>query len=148
MKRRTLLKGIAAGTLVGVSGTRLAYAAPRTIKIGLVLPQTGPLAAFCEHIPFVLDSLNKINGGSAKVNGTEHPYEIVVRDTQSNPNRAAEVTQGLILNEKVDLIATFATPETVNPVSDQCELNGVPCISNDAPLEPYFFGRHGDPKTG
>jgi branched-chain amino acid transport system substrate-binding protein len=48
----------------------------------------------------------------------------------------------------VDIVSTFATPETVNPVSDQCELNGMPCISNDAPLEPYFFGRHGDPKKG
>jgi len=58
------------------------------------------------------------------------------------------VASELILKDKVDIMCTFATPETVNPVSDQCELNGVPCISNDAPLEPWFFGRHGDPKKG
>ena len=28
------------------------------------------------------------------------------------------------------------TPETTNPVSDQCEANGVPCISTVAPWQP------------
>jgi branched-chain amino acid transport system substrate-binding protein len=71
-----------------------------------------------------------------------------LRDSQSNPNRASEVAKNLILREKVDLMTCFATPETVNPVADQCELSGIPCLSNDAPLEPYFFGRGGDPKKG
>ncbi len=77
-----------------------------------------------------------------------HPLEFIVKDSQSNPNRAAEVAQDLILNDKVHLVTAFATPETVNPVADQCELNGTPCVSNDDPLESYFFGRHGDPKKG
>ncbi len=34
-----------------------------------------------------------------------------------------------------------STPETTNPVADQCEANGVPCISTVAPWQPYFFGR-------
>ena len=71
-----------------------------------------------------------------------------MRDSQSNPNRAAEVAKALILQDKVDIVLAFATPETVNPVADRCELAGVPCLSNDAPLEPYFFGRQGDPKKG
>ena len=71
-----------------------------------------------------------------------------MRDSQSNPNRAAEVAKGLILQDKVDIVTAFATPETVNPVADQCEVAGVPCLSNDCPLEPYFFGRSGDPKKG
>ena len=29
------------------------------------------------------------------------------------------------------------------PVSDQCEANGVPCISTVAPWQPWFFGRGG-----
>jgi branched-chain amino acid transport system substrate-binding protein len=33
-------------------------------------------------------------------------------------------------------------------VADQCEANGVPCITNDAPWQPVFFGRKGDPKKG
>jgi branched-chain amino acid transport system substrate-binding protein len=150
LSRRSVLKAAGAtATLAGVGGLpRVAFAVPKTIKIGLVMPSTGPLAFFCEHIPFTLKQINQTLGGKIKINGTEHPYEIIVKDSQSSPNRAAEVTQELILKDKVDLVSAFATPETVNPVSDQCEANGVPCITNDAPLEPYFFGRKGDPKKG
>ncbi len=58
------------------------------------------------------------------------------------------MTQELILKDKVHIVTAFATPETVNPVSDQCEINGMPCVTNDDPLESYFFGRKGDPKKG
>jgi branched-chain amino acid transport system substrate-binding protein len=145
--RRALLRGIAGATAASALGCP-AIAAPRTIKIGLVAPQTGPLSLFSEHIPFVLDQVKRATGGSLKIAGTSRPFEIVPKDSQSNPNRASEVASDLILKDKVDIMCAFATPETVNPVSDQCELNGVPCISNDAPLEPWFFGRHGDPKKG
>ena len=40
------------------------------------------------------------------------------------------------------------TPDTVNPVADQCEINQVPCVSTDAPWQPYFFGRGGNPAKG
>src|SRR6185437_13034115 len=101
-----------------------------------------------EHIPFVLDQVKRATGGNLKIGGTNRAFEIIVKDSQSNPNRASEVASDLILKDKVDIMCAFATPETVNPVSDQCELNDVPCVSNDAPLEPWFFGRHGDPKKG
>lgn len=150
VSRRQVLRGAAAGLAAApfmTVGGRT-FAVPRTIKIGLVMPQTGPLAFFCEHIPFCLDQLKKTMAGNVTIGGAKHPYEIVIKDSQSNPNRASEVTQELILKDKADLVLAFATPETVNPVADQCELNGVPCITNDAPLEPYFFGRNGDPKKG
>ena len=150
INRRRVLQSAAAGVAAASFGgiMRPAFAAPKTIKIGLVMPSTGPLAFFTEHIPFTLNQVRKTLGGKIKINGTVYPYEIIIKDSQSNPNRASEVTQELILKDKVNLVAAFATPETVNPVSDQCEVNGVPCITNDAPLEPYFFGRKGDPKKG
>ena len=43
-----------------------------------------------------------------------------------------------------------STPETTNPVSTQCEIEDVPCISTVAPWQPYFIGRQanpGDPKS-
>ncbi len=39
-----------------------------------------------------------------------------------------------------------STPETTNPVADQCEANGVPCISSVAPWQPWFFGRQRRPR--
>ena len=147
MGRRTFLKtGVAA--VAATALPRVAFAAPRTVKIGLVAPVTGPLAIFTEQLPWTIDQIKAFTNGQIDVGGTKHPLEIIVRDSQSNPNRAAEVAKGLILQDKVDLVTTFATPETVNPVADQCEVSGVPCLSNDCPLEPYFFGRQGDPKKG
>lgn len=124
-----------------------ALAAGKPIKIGLVAPQTGQLAIFYKEVPFVMDQIQKFTGGEIEIGGQKVPYEFIIKDSQSNPNRASQVTQDLILNDGVDLVATFATPDTVNPVSDQCEANGVPCIATDCPLESYYYGR-GAPKDG
>ena len=63
-------------------------------------------------------------------------------------NRAAEVASELILRDKVDLILATSAPETTNPVSDQAEINEVPCVTTNCPWQPYFFGRNGDPASG
>ena len=146
--RRTVLQGLtASGALAAFSPTR-ALAASKTLKVGIVAPQTGPLAFFYEQVPFVMETARKAIGPTVSVGGTPHAIDFILKDSQSNPNRAAEVAQDLILNDKIDLMLAFATPATVNPVADQCEVNGVPCLTNDTPLESYFFGRGGDPKVG
>ncbi|WP_158243179.1 ABC transporter substrate-binding protein [Acidimangrovimonas sediminis] len=153
LTRRKLLTTTGGGALaLGASQliaplARPAFAAPKPIKIGLVAPKTGQLAIFYKEVPFVMDQIQKHTGGEIEIGGQKVPYEFVIKDSQSNPNRASQVTQDLIFNDGVDLVATFATPETVNPVSDQCEANGVPCIATDCPLESYYFGR-GAPKDG
>lgn len=149
ISRRKVLKG---GAAVGLAASSLptlfspAVAVPQTVKIGLVGPRTGALALFYQEMSWAIEHAKKATNNSITINGTKHPLEIVTKDSQSNPNRASEVTQELILSDKVHIVTAFATPETVNPVSDQCEVNGMPCVSNDDPLESYFFGRKGDPK--
>src|SRR5579863_4387836 len=149
--RRKVLKSAAAAGLAAASVPALfrpAIAVPETVKIGLVGPRTGPLALFYGEMAWAIEHAKKSTNNSITINGTKHPLEIIAKDSQSNPNRASEVTQELILKDKVHVVTAFATPETVNPVSDQCEINGMPCVTNDDPLESYFFGRKGDPKKG
>lgn len=122
-----------------------AAATGRTIKIGYVSPQTGPIAAFGEADNFILSGIRKAFEGGLSIAGRTHPIEILTKDTQSNPNRAAEVAADLILRDEIDLMVVASTPETTNPVSDQCEANGVPCISTVAPWQPWFIGRGGVP---
>ncbi len=117
----------------------------RTIKIGYVSPQTGALAPFGEADGFVISQMRDFLANGVQINGVSHPVEIIVKDTQSDPNRAAQVASDLILQDGVDLILVASTPETTNPVSDQCEANGVPCISTVAPWQPWFIGRGGVP---
>ena len=79
------------------------------------------------------------------INGTNYAVEVVVKDSQSNPNRAAEVAKELIVDDEIDLMLVASTPETTNPVSTQCEIEEVPCISTMAPWQPWFIGRQGNP---
>jgi len=121
--------------------------AGRTVKIGYVSPQTGPLAPFGEADNFTITAMQSLLQ-NVTIGGTEHPLEILVADSQSDPNRAAEVAADLILQDEVDLMLVASTPETTNPVSDQCEVNGVPCISTVAPWQPWYFRSQEVPEAG
>ena len=137
---------------VGAVATQVPIAAlaqtGRTLRIGFVSPQTGPLAAFGEANRWTIESLKSKLAEGVVVNGMRHPIEVILKDSQSSPNRAAEVTNDLILKDKVDLVVATSTPETTNPVSDACELNEVPCLTTMTPWQAWFFGRKGDPATG
>jgi len=145
--RRRLLQAAGAGALSSLAQLTFAQAG-KTIKIGYVSPQTGPLAGFGEVDQFVLAGVREAFKNGLSIGGKTHPVEIFVKDSQSSPNRAAEVAAELILKNGIDLMLVGCTPENANPVSDQCELNGVPCISTTCPWQPWFFGRGGDPKKG
>lgn len=125
-----------------------AYAANPVIRVGHVSPRTGPLAGFAEADDYVLGAINQAFAAGLDNNGKTYGVEIISKDSQSNPNRAAEVAADLILGDEVDLIVAASTPDTVNPVSDQAEINEVPCITTDCPWQPYFFGRNGVPGEG
>jgi len=148
-RRRALIQagGIAAGA-AALGMPNLVLADVKEIRIGFVSPQTGPLAPFGEADKFTIEQMNKLFGGGLDLGGKKVPVKIIQKDSQSNPNRAGEVANDLILKEKVDLMLVSSTPETANPVSDACELNEIPCISTVVPWQPWFFGRKGDPAKG
>jgi branched-chain amino acid transport system substrate-binding protein len=149
ISRRTALQGglsaVAAPTVLGILP---ATAQVKTIKIGHVSPRTGPLAAFGEADPFILEQIQKLLANGIQNGGKTYKVEIISKDSQSSTARASEVASELILRDKVDLIVAASTPDTTNPVADQAEVNEVPCITTDCPWQAYFFGRKGDPKKG
>ncbi len=147
VNRRSFMKASGATGVALAAGSVFAPAvrAAQSLKLGYVSPQTGPLAAFAEADNFVISNfLNTVKGG-VKVGSATLPVEVTVKDSQSNPNRAAEVAKELIVSNKIDLMLVASTPETTNPVSTQCENEEVPCISTVAPWQPYFIGRQGNP---
>lgn len=152
MNRRHLLQGLAGGIAATGAMTLFAPAvrAAKPIKIGYVSPKSGPLAAFAEADDFVLGEFRKFVKDGVKVGSQIYPIEVVTKDSQSNPNRAAEVAKELITRDNVSLVLVGATPETNNPVATQCELEQIPCISSVAPWQTNFIGRQanpGDPKS-
>jgi branched-chain amino acid transport system substrate-binding protein len=149
VNRRTLVKAgfgaIAAPAILRVVPVN---AQSRVIKIGHVSPRTGPIAAFGEADPFILDQIQKLVERGISNGGRMYPVQIISKDSQSSTSRASEVAAELILRDKVDLIVAASTPDTTNPVADQAEVNEVPCVTTDCPWQPYFFGRKGDPAKG
>lgn len=147
-RRGVLAAGTATAAVAATGFPAPAVAVPRTLRIGFVTPRTGAIAVFAEPDDFALEHLKKAIGPGIRHGDLTYPVEIIVKDSQSNPNRAAEVAQELIVEHEVDIITATSTPDTTNPVANVAELEGVPCVTNDTPWQPHFFGRRGDPKKG
>jgi branched-chain amino acid transport system substrate-binding protein len=140
-RRSLMLRG---GGTLAAAAVASSFPAPwvhaaKPVKIGYVSPQTGPLAPFAAADDFIVGSVREVFKKQNLL------FEIIVKDSQTNSNRAAEVAADLILKDKVALMVVGAAPETDNPVADQCELNEVPCVSTVSPWQPWFFARGGKP---
>ena len=135
--RRQFLKNSAAVGAIATSGLAApAIARGAKIKLGYVSPQSGPLAAFSEADKFILDGFMGAVGDT---------FEVIVKDSQSNPNRAAEVAKELIVDDEIDMMLVASTPETTNPVATTCENEEIPVLSTVAPWQPWFIGQQGNP---
>ena len=114
-QRRKVVKLMIAGGASTVASPwvfRSARAAGRTVKIGMVSPPTGPIAAFGEADQFVLAGVRKALANGITIAGETHPVEIIYKDSQSNPNRASEVAAQLINNDTVDIMIASSTSDT------------------------------------
>ncbi|MBZ3905270.1 ABC transporter substrate-binding protein [Streptomyces griseiscabiei] len=154
--RRAVLRGLGLGAaamgavpLLSACGSGLkgsGSSSGSTIKIGYVSPRTGAYAAFAESDAYLLKQARDFFAKGITHNGKKYEVEILDRDTGSDPQQASTVADELISQERVDLILVTATPETVHPVADKCESEGVPCVSTIEPWQAYFFGRGGSAK--
>lgn len=137
--RRKLLKsGAATGLALATPGLFApAIAQGAKIRIGYVSPQSGPLAGFAESDAYNIEAFLASEAGAN--------FEVIVKDSQSDPNRAAAVAKELIVDDEVNLMVVASTPETTNPVATTCEAEGMPVISTMAPWQPWFIGQQGNP---
>lgn len=129
----------AGGGLTGGGG------ADGVIKLGWVSPATGPLAPFAAADDFVIGAIETFLADGLRVGGKSYKVQVLREDSESVPDTAAAKALKLINQDKIDMMLVGNTPENANPVSDQCEANGVPCLSSLAPWQPWFIGRGGQP---
>ena len=90
--RRTFVGGAAAAGVALATGSPALWrpaSAAETLKVGFISPRTGPLGAFGEADPYVLGLARKALAGGVTVGGKTYAVEILDRDTQSDPARAA-----------------------------------------------------------
>ena len=116
--------------------------AGREIKIGNPLPITGVLASFGAYEKWA-DGLSQKALGEGLVlgDGKMHKITIITADTQSDSNRAAQVAGDMITNDKVDILISSGTPDSVNPTADQAEALQCPMLGTNDPMEAFIFGR-------
>ena len=146
--RRLGLKALGATAAVGgvaaLSGASAASAKTKShvIKIGYVTPKTGALAQFAAPDSYVIAQVKKSHffKKGMIIGGTKYTFEIIVKDSQSNPSIAGQVTQQLIQASGVDIVVTSSAPETTIPVSAVCEAAGIPCVSTVCPWEAWWGG--------
>ena len=136
--RLTALAGAAA--LTGCDTSRAGDGTP-AIRLGYVSPQSGPLFAFGEADAFVVADVRRALAGGLKVGGRTHPVEILVRDSQSSPERAGDLARELITRDQVTMLLAAPTPETTNPVANAGERYGTPCVTTGTPYQSWYLRR-------
>lgn len=143
-RRQFLIKGSALAA-AGVAAPRV-FAADDVIKIGYLTHRTGPFAPFAEADTFILDNAAKALAGGVTIGGKKYRVEFVAKDDQSNPDRQSNLAAELINKDGVDLMLGQAT---IGPgIAQQCETNGVPCITTMTPWQAWMFPMKGDPAKG
>jgi branched-chain amino acid transport system substrate-binding protein len=105
------IKGASGGSTstTGGGGTK-------PIVMGFIHPLTGALAGFGSSDNWIMTKIAQTpqykNG--FKIGGKTYKVTVKSYDTQSDPNRAGDLANQAILSDKVDVLLTSSTPETVN----------------------------------
>ena len=151
-QRRKVVKLMAAGGAGAITSPWMfqsSRAAGQTIKIGMVTPETGPIAAFGEAVEM---GLPKASASSSAMASWSPARSIRSRSSIATASRIRTARRKWRRSSSTTTRSTSwsrsSTGDTANPVADQCELSGVPCITSDDPWQAWFFGRKGDPKKG
>jgi branched-chain amino acid transport system substrate-binding protein len=120
----------------------------RAVKIGWVTMTTGVYAGLSEPDSFLMaQAKDTLGDGLVCADGKKHPITWITKDSQSDTDRAAQVTGELISNDKPDIIFGGMTPVVCGPVGVACEANGVPAVTYGCPMEPWFIAMGGNPAS-
>jgi len=133
-----------------VKGAAPAVTTTKDISIAFIHPLTGDIADFGTSDNWILGKIQATpqfkNG--LKIGGKTYKVNIASYDTQSDPTRAGQLASQAILTDKVDLILTSSTPETVNPVATVAEKLGTPLICGNVPWQAWYANLGGNPTPG
>lgn len=148
LTRRTLIKGIAAtsASAAVLGSPYVARASGNTIRIGYIDQLTGIRGNFGETAPWVVDQVKDALKGGLDIGGKKYDVEILVRDSQSDPNRMGSLGNELVLREDVDLL--LVADGLAAPALEICDQNGTPAISTILQWEPFYAARGSSPDKG
>jgi branched-chain amino acid transport system substrate-binding protein len=99
--RRTFLKALAATAMVGIMGA--AAQAQEAIRIGLILPMTGPFTSTGKQVAAAVNLYMQQNGSTV----AGRKVEVILKDDTGVADVTRRIAQELIVNDKVTAIAGF-----------------------------------------
>ncbi|MGO4833758.1 ABC transporter substrate-binding protein, partial [Rhizobiaceae sp. 2RAB30] len=137
LTRRGFIAGAAGLATLAASGGRpfsvalaQSFTAERSLKVGFIVPLTGPIApegeAMQRGLMLGLERLNAAGGIGGK------PVELVTQDNQSQPSMAATVAKKFIQQEKVDIIVGTVTFDETTAVRALTARSGTPFVTLEA----------------
>ena len=147
MSRRGFLATTGALVASSVFAGRVFASDNDTIRIGFISSMTGALALFGESDTFVIEQVRKTLANGLDIAGKHYKVEILQRDDQTSADRAASLTSQLINGDKIDLMLAPGAIGVIN-IAQQCELNGVPCITTMTPWQAWMYPLKGSPEKG
>src|SRR6202167_3061393 len=156
ISRRSLLKGVGAGTLAVSAGGVLAACSSgikgassgstKAITIGWIHPLTGDLAGFGAPDRWVISKIKQTTPFKKGIKIGSKTYPVIIKsyDSQSSVTRAGDLAKTAI-NDAVALLFASSTPETVTAVASQAESLGTPLICSNVPWESWYINLGGNP---
>jgi branched-chain amino acid transport system substrate-binding protein len=154
-RRRLLQTSVAAGATALTLRFPAAHASgATTLRIGWVAATSGPGALFGEAVGFVRAQLEHLFGGGLTIGDTTYSVEILLRDSGSGVNAAAQVTAELMTRDRVDLIVTTEALAAVTG-GQLAVINRTPIVSTLLPSDaliglrggPQAYSNNGQPWT-
>jgi branched-chain amino acid transport system substrate-binding protein len=119
--RRLVVAGMALATLAGVPTFAQAQ---DTVKVGVILPMTGPFASTGRQVEAGIKAYMALNGDTA--GGKK--IELVLRDDASTADQTRRIAQELVVNDGVKMLVGFGlTPlaMSVAPVLNQAKIPAI-----------------------
>ncbi len=126
-KSRILLGLVLTVALSFILGASLSVAADK-VKVGIVLPLTGPQAKFGEIEKLSFDlALEEINAAGG-VNGSK--LELLIEDDTGRPDVGRSVVEKLITKDKVVMLGGGYSSSVTYAVAGVCQQNQMPFLVN------------------
>ena len=135
---KIILRALALGS--ALAGTT---AIAEDIKVGVIMPASGPFAIYGKQFSEAVAAYQEINGYEAG----EHTIEFIFRDSGGpNPDQARALAQELIIREQVDYLAGFTFTPNALAVAQIIEQSQTPTVIFNAATsiitqESEFFVR-------
>jgi branched-chain amino acid transport system substrate-binding protein len=147
------------GLLAGCTGAKdtgtAAPAGPDTIKIGLVAPVTGPAGSTGDDMKMSAElaalEINADGGIMVSEYGRKIPIELVIGDTETNPNKGVEAVTRLVQADEVDLLVggfssaiTYADSVIASEEGVPWVITGAsaPVITHRTDIDTSYFFHH------